>query len=154
MIYGADGVSTGASQDIKMATHFARSMVVNFGFSDKLGPLDFEAQSNDAMGSRQVSDHTAKVIDDEVKIIIDLCYQKARDLLEENKDILESMKDALVEYETIDSEQVGDLMERRKVRLPKDWHSPGNDPSDDSSAETSAKPKDSNDPVGGPATEH
>jgi cell division protease FtsH len=137
-----------------MATHFARSMVVNFGFSDKLGPLDFEAQSNDAMGSRQVSDHTAKVIDDEVKIIIDQCYQKARDILEANKDILESMKDALFEYETIDSEQVDDLMARRAVRLPKDWHRPDNDSSDDASAEAPTKPKDSNDPIGGPATEH
>ena len=162
MIYGADGVSTGASQDIKMATYFARSMVVNFGFSDKLGPLDFEAQSNDAMGSRQVSDHTAKIIDDEVKIIIDECYKKACVLLEENKDILESMKDALVEYETIDSNQVDDLMARRKVRLPKDWHNPDNDSSagsstdasKDSSDDSSAKPKDPSDPIGGPAVEH
>ncbi len=154
MIYGVDGVSTGASQDIKMATHFARSMVVNFGFSDKLGPLDFEAQSNDAMGSRQISDQTAKVIDEEVKVIIDKCYKKAYDMLEENRDILEAMKDALVEYETIDSEQVDDLMARKQVRPPKDWHNPDNNSSGGASAESTARPKDSSDPIGGPAGEH
>jgi cell division protease FtsH len=140
-----------------MATYFARSMVVNFGFSDKLGPLDFEAQSNDAMGSRQVSDHTAKIIDDEVKIIIDECYKKAHDLLEDNKDILEAMKNALVEYETIDSKQVDDLMARRKVRVPKDWHTPDkkapSDPAGGVFVDVSKKPKDSGDSIGGPAVE-
>ncbi len=158
MIYGVDGVSTGAYQDIKMATHYARAMVVNYGLSSNLGPLDFDATNNDGMQTLQISDHTAKRIDDEVKIIIDQCYQNAETLLEENRDILEAMKDALIEYETIDSEQVDDLMARRKVRPPKDWHNlddsssgTGNTVADDPSDE---KPKDAGDPIGGPAGEH
>jgi len=152
MIYGFEGVSTGASQDIKMATHLARAMVVNYGFSDKLGPLDFDAQNNDGMKSMQVSDQTAKLIDDEVKVIIDQCYDQAYKLLQENSDILESMKDALMEYETIDSEQVDDLMARKKVRPPKDWH----DIDDSSSGGSQVKNNQDGDvsgPIGGPASE-
>jgi cell division protease FtsH len=156
MIYGMDGVSTGASQDIKMATYFARAMVVNYGFSDKLGPLDFDAHNSDGMQTMQVSDHTAKLIDDEVRAIIDQCYKKASDLLVSNKDVLEAMKDALMEYETIDSEQVDDLMARRKVRPPKDWHNDGS--ADDGGSavadnESSENKKDGPDPIGDPASE-
>jgi cell division protease FtsH len=156
MIYGMDGVSTGASQDIKMATYFARAMVVNYGFSDKLGPLDFDAHNSDGMQTMQVSDHTAKLIDDEVRAIIDQCYKKASELLVSNKDVLEAMKDALMEYETIDSEQVDDLMARRKVRPPKDWHNDGS--ADDGGSavagkESSENKKDGPDPIGGPASE-
>jgi cell division protease FtsH len=154
IIYGVDGAGTGASQDIKMATHYARSMVVNYGFSDKLGPLDFDAQSDDGLRSKHVSDHTAKLIDDEVRVIIDQCYQQSAKLLNENSDILESMKEALMEYETIDAEQVGDLMARRKVRPPKDWHN--DDSADDGDAATKEKvvdKKDGSDPIGGPASD-
>jgi cell division protease FtsH len=156
MIYGMDGVSTGASQDIKMATYFARAMVVNYGFSDKLGPLDFDAHNSDGMQTMQVSDHTAKLIDDEVRAIIDQCYKKASELLVSNKDVLEAMKDALMEYETIDSEQVDDLMARRKVRPPKDWHNDGS--ADDGGSavadkESTENKKDGPDPIGGPASE-
>lgn len=156
IIYGVDGAGTGASQDIKMATHYARSMVVNYGFSDKLGPLDFDAQSNDGLRSKHVSDHTAKLIDDEVRIIVDQCYQQSSKLLADNRDILESMKDALMEYETIDAEQVDDLMARRKVRPPKDWHNNDDSSGSDGAATTEEKvadKKDNSDPIGGPASD-
>ena len=153
MIYGADGVSTGASQDIKMATHFVRSMVVNFGLSEKMGPVDYDSRDSDGIGSRNISEHTAQLIDEEVKRITDECYKRAEDILRENADILEAMKNALMEYETIDTEQVDDLMARRKVRPPRDWrdghvgggHSTGSTPED-------LEPKAST--VGGPANEH
>ena len=122
MLYGKDGVSTGASQDIKVATYFARGMVVNYGLSDALGPLDYDSRDSDGIGSRHVSDETARLIDQEIKRITDECYVKAEKILEENRDILESMKDALMEYETIDSEQVKDLMNRQPVRLPASWN--------------------------------
>lgn len=154
LIYGADGVSTGASQDIKMATYFARAMVVSYGLSSKLGPLDFNATNDDGMRSMQISDHTAKLIDEEVKVIIEECYQKATQLLEDNRDILEAMKDALIEYETIDSEQVDDLMARRQVRPPKDWHNLDGPSNDGGSSVSDDKLKDSGDPIGGPAGEH
>jgi cell division protease FtsH len=121
MLYGKEGVSTGASQDIKMATHFARAMVVNYGLSETLGPLDYDSRDSDGIGSRHVSDETSRLIDQEIKRITEECYVRAEKILEENSDILESMKVALMEYETIDSEQVKDLMNRQPVRLPASW---------------------------------
>lgn len=121
MLYGDDGVSTGAYQDIKMATAIARAMVVNYGLSETLGPLDYDAKDDDYMGGKKISSHTERLIDEEVKKITDRCYQRAQKILTDNRDILESMKQALVEYETIDSEQVDDLMARRKVRPPREW---------------------------------
>lgn len=151
MKYGADGVSTGASQDIKMATHFARAMVVNYGLSDALGPLDYDSRDSDGIGSRNISEHTARLIDEEVKRITDDCYTRAEKILDENSDILEAMKEALMEYETLDSEQVDDLMARKKVRPPRDWDSKqgvggsGESKKPETSGESS---------VGGPASEH
>jgi cell division protease FtsH len=121
MLYGKEGVSTGASQDIKMATYFARAMVVNYGLSESLGPLDYDSRDSDGIGSRHVSDETSRLIDQEIKSITEECYARAEKILEENRDILESMKEALMEYETIDSEQVKDLMNRQPVRLPASW---------------------------------
>lgn len=116
MIYGADGVSTGAYGDIKMATQVARQMVVNYGLSDKLGPIDFDDDSSGGYAVRTISDQTVKMIDDEVRAITDQCYKDAERILDENRHILEAMKDALIELETIDSDQVADLMEGRPVR--------------------------------------
>src|SRR5690625_5376485 len=73
------------------------------------------------MSAANYSGETSKMIDEEVRDIIDRCYNRAKEILEENRDILEAMKDALMEYETIDAEQVDDLMARRKVSPPKDW---------------------------------
>jgi cell division protease FtsH len=121
MLYGKEGVSTGASQDIKMATHFARAMVVNYGLSESLGPLDYDSRDSDGIGSRHVSNETSRLIDQEIKRITEECYVRAEKILAENKDILESMKVALMEYETIDAEQVKDLMSRQPVRQPASW---------------------------------
>jgi cell division protease FtsH len=121
MLYGKEGVSTGASQDIKMATHFARAMVVNYGLSDALGPLDYDSRDSDGIGSRHVSNETSRLIDQEIKSITSECYARAEKILDDNRDILESMKEALMEYETIDSNQVADLMNRQKVRAPASW---------------------------------
>ncbi len=152
--YGKDGVSTGAYSDIQVATRFARAMVVNYGLSDKLGPLDYDAQEDNGFG-KKVSPHTAQLIDEEIKLITDQCYVQAQKILNENLDILEAMKDALIEYETIDSEQVKDLMERKKVRPPRQWKGDNKDgnASLDSKAETDKK-KPGESPVGGPASEH
>lgn len=160
MKYGAEGVSTGASQDIKVATQVARAMVVNYGLSDKLGPLDYDARDSDGISSRNISEHTAHLVDEEVRAITSSCYERAEKLLEDNADILESMKEALMEYETIDSDQVDDLMARIKVRPPKDWDEGGFGGSDDSRSDAAEdenkssedKPKD--DSVGGPAELH
>lgn len=127
LIYGTEQVSTGASQDIKYATSIARNMVTQWGFSDKLGPLLYADEEGEVFLGRSMakakhmSDETAALIDAEVKVIIDRNYERANQLLVENMDILHAMKDALMKYETIDSRQIEDLMERREVRMPADW---------------------------------
>ncbi|HEY6528699.1 MAG TPA: ATP-dependent zinc metalloprotease FtsH [Cellvibrionaceae bacterium] len=123
LVLGFDGVTTGASNDIERATALAHRMVTKWGLSEKLGPLHYgEAESGiPGVGTPQYSGATSKIIDEETRRIIDECYGRAKQILEDNRDILEAMKDALMEYETIDSEQVDDLMARRKVRPPRDW---------------------------------
>ena len=152
IIYGVDGVSTGAYSDIQAATSYARAMVVNYGLSDTLGPLDYDARDEDALGSRKISSHTEKLIDAEIKRITTECYELAEKTINDNRDILENMKDALMEYETIDSDQVDDLMNRRDVREPKDWHN-DND-KNNKSGKSSSKSKDVDKPIGGPAETH
>ncbi len=121
---GRDGVTTGAQNDIERATSLARSMVTKWGLSEKLGPLHYGDDEGAYPGTSKMtySAATAGTIDDEVRRIIDECYKRAESILVQNRDILEAMKGALMEYETIDSEQVDDLMARRKVRPPRDWH--------------------------------
>ncbi|MAT52652.1 MAG: ATP-dependent zinc metalloprotease FtsH [Porticoccaceae bacterium] len=152
LIHGADGVTTGAQNDIERATQLARNMVTRWGLSDKLGPILYGEDESQipGQGNAQYSNVTSREIDEEVRTIIDSCYQRAKNLLEENIDILHAMKAALMEYETLDSEQVDDLMARRPVRPPRDWHDDniGRPPTDG----TSASP--ASDAVGGPAGEH
>ncbi|CUR53830.1 ATP-dependent zinc metalloprotease FtsH [Serratia symbiotica] len=127
IIYGSENVSTGASNDIKIATSIARNMVTQWGFSDKLGPLLYAEEEGEIFLGRsvakakQMSDETACIIDKEVKSLIERNYTRSRCLLMENKDILHSMKDALMKYETIDALQIDDLMNRKDVRPPADW---------------------------------
>jgi cell division protease FtsH len=120
LIYGEDKVSTGASQDIKQASEIARAMVTEWGFSDKLGPILLSADPN-TLRSNVVSHETGKIIDDEVKSFIDKNYARAEKILTDNIDILHAMKDALMKYETIDSDQIDDLMARIEMRPPSDW---------------------------------
>ncbi|MGI9268950.1 MAG: ATP-dependent zinc metalloprotease FtsH [Porticoccus sp.] len=123
LIHGEEGVTTGASNDIERATQMARNMVSRWGLSDKMGPVLYgeeEGQPSGVPGSIYSAD-TAREIDIEVRKLLDDCYGRSVKILEDNKDILYSMKDALMDYETIDSEQVDDLMQRKKVRPPYDW---------------------------------
>ncbi len=128
LIYGKERVSTGASNDIERATDIARKMVTQWGFSEKLGPLLYAEEEGEVFLGRSVtqtkhmSDDTAKLIDDEIRQIIDRNYARARQILEENMDIMHTMKDALMKYETIDAGQIDDLMERHDViREPAGW---------------------------------
>ncbi|RJY10801.1 ATP-dependent zinc metalloprotease FtsH [Parashewanella spongiae] len=147
MIYGAEKVSTGASQDIKYATSIARNMVTQWGFSDKLGPLLYAEEDNEvflgrSMGkSSHMSDETAGIIDSEIRVIIDGNYQRADKLLKDNEDILHAMKDALMKYETIGAEQIDDLMNRREVRAPADWQDDNDSNDTDNSSDSKAELK-------------
>ncbi|MGL6011616.1 MAG: ATP-dependent zinc metalloprotease FtsH [Shewanella oncorhynchi] len=151
LIYGTEKVSTGASQDIKYATSIARNMVTQWGFSDKLGPLLYAEEDGEvflgrSMGkAKAMSDETATIIDAEVKVFIDKNYARARQILTDNLDILHSMKEALMKYETIDSLQIDDLMKRREVRQPADWQVDDNGSNDKGNGhgEPAAKAEDS-----------
>lgn len=131
LIYGAEQVSTGASNDIERATAIARNMVTQWGLSEKLGPLLYAEEEGEVFLGRSVtrhknvSDDTAKLIDEEIRLIIDRNYERARQILEDNMDILHKMAKALVKYETIDEGQIDDLMARKPVRAPSDWDESG-----------------------------
>lgn len=122
IIYGSHKVSTGSSNDIKVATSIARNMVTQWGFSDKLGPLLYTEEEGEIFLGRSVakakhmSDETARIIDQEVKLLIERNYLRARTILMENLDILHSMKDALIKYETINASQIDDLMNRKPIQ--------------------------------------
>ena len=122
LIYGADAVTTGASNDIERATEIAHKMVKHWGMSDTLGPLAYGEDEGEVFLGRQVTKHkhisedTFKVIDSEIRKIIDVNYKVAQKILEENKDILIEMTKALMEFETIDKEQIDDLMDRKPIR--------------------------------------
>ena len=126
---GAEGVTTGASNDIQRATSIARNMVTKWGLSEKLGPQMYDEEDNEPFLGRSMSrpahgqsDDTARLIDEEVKDILDSCYQTAKTTLEENMDKLHVMADCLMEYETIDSQQIDQIMEGRKPGPPADWN--------------------------------
>ena len=122
LIYGKDSVTTGASNDIERATEIAHKMVKHWGMSDKLGPLAYGEDEGEVFLGKQVTKHkhisegTFKVIDDEIRAIIDTNYAIASKILEDNKDILIEMTKALMEFETIDKEQIDDLMDRKPIR--------------------------------------
>jgi len=168
MTLGFEGVTTGASNDIMSATQLAKNMVTKWGLSEKLGPLMYAEDENEGYLGRagggqsaSVSGETAKLIDQEVRRIIDECYATARRLLEENRTKLDLMAEALMKYETIDAEQITDIMSGLPAREPKDWkgddrQGPGAAATSDDSQSTrdaDGKPKDSG-IIGGPAGEH
>ncbi|MGD9888108.1 MAG: ATP-dependent zinc metalloprotease FtsH [Halothiobacillaceae bacterium] len=127
LVFGADAVTTGASNDIERATEIARNMVTKWGMSEKLGTLSYMEEEGEVFLGRSVtqhknvSDETAHLIDAEVRAIIDRNYERARSILVENMDILHSMSNALLKYETIDLQQIDNLMARREPGEPKGW---------------------------------
>ena len=155
MTLGFDGVTTGASNDIMRATQLARNMVTKWGLSEKLGPLMYAEEEGEVFLGRSagsqhtnVSGDTAKLIDLEVREIIDHCYGTAKRILTENRDKLDLMAEALMKYETIDADQIDDIMAGRIAREPRDWRG------DDSSGPTAASGEVPETPIGGPAGEH
>ena len=153
MTLGKEGITTGASNDIQRATEIARNMVTKWGLSDAMGPLMYDEGGEEvflgrsaAQPSKAMSDETALSIDKEVRSIIDECYEKARSILEEHRSKMDMMADALMQYETIDSEQIDAIMEGKKPNPPSDWTSgPTEPPSDPESSS-------GDDAVGDPVT--
>ena len=125
LAFGEDAVTTGASNDIERATDIARRMITRWGFSKRLPPMQFDQDQDQSqylggghVSTMPVSDKTTLIIDEEVSEIINFCYDRAKTMLTENRDILEAMKEALLKYETIDADQIDDLMNRRECRPP------------------------------------
>ena len=122
LVYGKDAVTTGASNDIERATELAHKMVKLWGMSDVMGPLAYGEEEGEVFLGRQVtkhkhiSDDTFNKVDSEIRIIIDTNYDIAYKILDKNRDILDSMAAALVEFETIDTGQIDDLMARKPMR--------------------------------------
>jgi cell division protease FtsH len=162
LVFGKGGVTTGASNDIKRATEIARNMVTKWGLSEELGPLAYSDDEDEVFLGHSVTKHkmmgdeTAHTIDREVRAVVERTYATAENILKANMDKLHIMAKALIKYETIDSDQIDDIMEGREVREPKSWSD--DDSSSDSglgakpAGESDTKPKD--EPIGGPAGQH
>ena len=125
LIVGSNGVTTGASNDIERATNLARNMVTRWGLSGRLVPLAYGEEEGEIFLGRSVTKHkavseeTARQIDEEIRSVIDANYERAERLLKENMNALHMMADALIKYETIDHEQIDDIMSGRTPRPPK-----------------------------------
>ncbi|MDV6318631.1 ATP-dependent zinc metalloprotease FtsH [Chromohalobacter sp. HP20-39] len=169
MTLGPNGVTTGASNDIKRATELAHNMVAKWGLSEEMGPLMYDEDESHqflggpGQGGKLKSGETTTRLDKEVRRIIDECYTKARQILEDNRDKLDLMAESLMQYETIDANQIREIMEGRKPRPPEDWDDNGptsgsgqpvgaseEDPDTSIDEDDDARRRPS-DPLGGPA---
>ncbi|HHB93080.1 MAG TPA: ATP-dependent zinc metalloprotease FtsH, partial [Thioploca sp.] len=127
LVFGSEAVTNGASQDIKQATEIARNMVTKWGLSERLGPLSYGEDDNEVFLGHSVTQHkvisdkTTFSIDEEIRNFIKINYDRAEILIKEHKDILHAMAKALLKYETIDNEQITDLMAGNEPKPPKDW---------------------------------
>ena len=163
LIFGPESVTTGASNDIKRATEIARNMVTKWGLSEKLGPLMYSEDEEEVFLGRSVTQHknvsddTAHTIDSEIRAFIDRNYQRSHDILTEHIKTLHVMADALIKYETIDSDQIDDIMSGKPPRPPADWGESDSKPGGSGGAEVAEeKPeeKKGEDTIGGPAGQH
>jgi cell division protease FtsH len=149
LIFGKDKVTTGASNDIERATQLARNMVTKWGLSEKLGPLTYSEDDGEVFlghsvtQHKAISDETAHTIDEEIRSIIDRNYSRAETLLKDNIEKLHLMAEALIKYETIDSDQIDDIMNGKVPRPPSNWDEPndenGGTPAQAKAAEAKSK---------------
>ena len=160
LIFGADSVTTGASNDIERATEIARNMVTKWGLSQKLGPMSYSDDEGEVFlghsvtQHKSVSDETAHTIDEEVRSIVDRNYTRAKGVLEEHMDKLHSMAEALIKFETIDSEQIDAIMAGKEPGPPSDWMDDDGDDPTATADDTDAPKTDTDGPIGGPASSH
>lgn len=144
LIFGAEYITTGASNDIEKATELARNMVTKWGLSEKLGPLTYGEEEGEVFLGRSVtrrkelSDATAKAIDEEIRNIIERNYQWARKILQGNLDKLHLMAEALIKYETIGELQIQDIVAGKPARAPEGWDEKPPQPKSDEAKPASA----------------
>jgi cell division protease FtsH len=160
LIFGADKVTTGASNDIQRSTELARNMVTKWGLSEKLGPLTYSDEQEEVFlghsvaQHKAVSDETAHDIDQEIRAIVDTAYARAEKILKDNIDKLHMMAGALIKYETINSEQIDDIMSGKPPRPPKDWDEPEPTATSGDAADSASTDDKSGSKIGGPAGQH
>ena len=172
MINGPDGITTGAANDIERASQLARNMVTRWGFSERMGPLLYDEEDGEvflgmsaAAQPKPISSDTAREIDQEVRSIVEGCYATAQRILEENKDKLDKMAEALVELETLTPEQADDIMAGRAPRIVEPPPQPveedgaqeasGEEKGEGKSEKPSSSPsRGGSRPIGGPIEEH
>jgi cell division protease FtsH len=134
IIFGTEKVTTGASNDIQRATQLARDMVTKYGLSPQLGPMTYSEEEDEVFLGRSVtqhknvSDETARKIDIAVREVIDTAYNRAHQVLTDNMDKLHAMASALLQYETIDREQIAAIMAGREPGPPRDWRPRSDNP--------------------------
>jgi len=140
VIFGDDAVTTGASNDIERATDLARNMVTKWGLSDKMGPLAYGEEQQEvflgksaSQNNKNISNETASSIDSEIRKIIDKQYSRATKLINDNLDKMHLMADALMKYETIDVEQIDQIMDGKVPDAPDSWSDDDNSSSGQSS---------------------
>ena len=156
LIYGKDKVTTGASNDIERATEIAKNMVTKWGLSEKMGPMSYSDEEGEVFLGRSVtqtktmSDDTANDIDSEVRLLVDKSYATATKMIKDNMDKLHAMSEALMTYETIDKDQIDDIMAGIKPRPPKGWDDNSDD--DNKSSPNSSDIKESG--FSDPASNH
>ena len=137
LIFGVDKVTTGASNDIERATKMARNMVTKWGLSDEMGPIAYGEEEDEVFLGRSVTQHknvsneTARRIDEVVRGILDKAYGRTSQILKDNLDKLHVMADALLLYETIDATQIDAIMAGREPGPPADWAKSGRVSKDD-----------------------
>ncbi len=159
LIFGHEHVTTGASNDIKRATEIARNMVTKWGLSERLGPLMYSEEEEEVFLGRSVtqhknvSDETAHAIDEEIRNFIDRNYDRAENILKTHMDKLHMMAEALIKYETIDSDQIQDIMAGRTPRPPSGWDD-DSEPGDGLKTGGETPEKKSDGPIGDPAGQH
>ncbi len=161
LIFGHDKVTTGASNDIHRVTELSRSMVTKWGLSERLGPMTYSEEEGEVFlghsvtQHKNVSDETSHIIDEEIRAIVDRNYERANKILTDNLDKLHRMAEALIKYETIDKEQIADIMSGNTPRPPQGWDDHPTSGSSNSSAEGKSK-QDGKDEgtLGKPASEH
>ena len=165
LIFGKESVTTGAQNDIKVATSYARDMVTKWGLSERMGPLAYSDDDDQPFLGQQmskvkaVSDETAHAIDEEVRAIIDTNYKRAKEILESNMEKLHAMTEALMQYETIDRKQIDEIMSGRPAGPPAHELDRGDSSGGKTSTpESGDSDRDEREPgggkIGGPAGEH
>jgi len=160
LVFGPEKVTTGASNDIHRTTELARNMVTKWGLSEKLGPLTYSDEEGEVFlghsvaQHKPVSDETAHDIDQEIRSIINRAYARAEEILRTNMDKLHNMAEALMKYETIDSDQIDDIMDGKSPRPPKDWSDTEPTAGSGDSADTGSGGKKPDAKIGGPAGQH